>query len=77
MDIEKCRSDFIRNSMKNHGGRKILKYLGEINPDDIPIEQMEKYKTLHTGNEILIEYHMFEMIKSNIPLLQQWRLRVC
>ena len=44
MDIEKCRSDFIRDTIKNHGGRKILKYLGEINPNDIPIEQMKNIK---------------------------------
>ena len=75
MDIEKCRSDFIREIIKNNGGRKILEHVGEIDPMDIPADKMESYKKLQTGDERNIEFHIFRFIKSDIMMINQWRLR--
>jgi len=73
-NIENCRSEYIRSVIQKHGGKKLMKYLGLIDPDDIDPEQVKVFKAFQKGNEYLIEYHLFEMIKSEIPMVMQWRL---
>jgi len=71
--IDVCRQDYINNMIEKFGNTKV-KYIGEVEPDDIDPEQLNKFKQQHKGSEIVIEYHMFEIIESGIPIVLQWRL---
>ena len=68
-DIINARNDFIR-TFTNKGFR----YLRRIDRDNIPETGLKRFAKHITGNETLIEYHLFESPKSLIPIVQQWRL---
>ena len=72
--IDVCRQDYINNMIDKFGGNMKVKYIGEMKPGDIDPEQLSKFKQHHKGFEIVIEYHMFEMLQSGIPIVLQWRL---
>ena len=75
-EIAKCRRDYVTKIIQKYGGEKLIKYIGKADPNDIEPEQMKRYKELHKGTELIIEYHSFEMIKSKIPMILQWRVVV-
>ena len=72
-DIIKRRCNFVK-SMEREGSNPVVKYIGEMDPENVPEEQMERFKALHNGKEILIEYHLFDMPEITASCVTQWRL---
>jgi len=73
-EISKARSSFVRAMIKKIGGVRVVKHMGEINLKDIPSKQIEQYRKQQKGNELIIEWHLFEMRKTGIQIVNQWRL---
>ena len=71
--IDKLRAEFIKELIRQMGGKSKLKYYGLMDPDDIPHDGRNFMKTKERGVEKQIEYHMFEM-KDGTPVVGQWRL---
>ncbi len=74
--IENNRKDFIKQFLEQNNTKSLcIKYIGQIDHLSFQQKQMEFYKSKLIGDEIAVEYHEFELIKSNIPVIFQWRLR--
>ena len=71
--ISKLRQQYITQFTKSYGGKSVLKYVGQMDPDDIPKGGKELLNAKSKGAEIMIEYHMFEM-NDKTPVIGQWRL---
>ena len=72
--INDLRKTFIKQFLQKHGGKKQIKYLGAVTPEDIGEEGMDYLNKKTKGTEVLIEYHMFEMKHKGVPVISQWRL---
>ena len=72
--INSLRKDFINAFRKHHGGKKKIKYVGILSPDDIPTDGLESLEEEIKGTERIIEYHKFMLIDSGIIVLCQWRV---
>jgi len=68
-DIINARNDFIRTFVN-----KGFRYLRRMERENIAETCLNRLAKHITGNEILIEYHLFESPKSLIPIVKQWRL---
>lgn len=73
-EIDDLRTQYVKQFRKTNGGKQQVKYLGVVSPESIAEEGMEQFKKKTKGTELLIEYHMFEMKESGIPIISQWRL---
>ncbi len=74
--VENNRKDFIKQFLEQNNMKSLcVKYIGQIDHLSFQQQQMEFYKSKLIGDEIAVEYHEFELIKSNIPVIFQWRLR--
>ena len=74
-EIDNLRKYYIKQiTGQRVEGKKVLKYLGPIDVDDIPEEVLKGTKQHIKGIEKLIEYHRFEMTGSNATIIHQWRL---
>ena len=53
-----------------------IEYLGQLSPNN-EIIQDAPFLSLPNcqGDEVAIEYHLFNLIESNTPLVHRWRLR--
>ena len=71
--IEECRQDFITNMITAHGGKRKLKYVGEMFPKDVPRDHLKRLQSRIKGTEIMVEYHLFEF-KCGSQGIFQWRL---
>jgi hypothetical protein len=77
-DINKSRAAFIKAFQMQHGGKKVLKHIKQVNEQDLPADCVEFHKSKVKGDEICIEYHHFEVFqgpKKGMQVLGQWRLR--
>ena len=68
------RKQFLTRFSIKHGGEKQVIYLGQLNPDDIPEDGLTQMQKNINGKERLIEYHLFETVHTQLPILCQWRL---
>ena len=76
--IDASRKAFIKAFQMQHGGKKVLKHIGQINEQDLPADCQEFHKSKVKGDEICIEYHHFNVAqgpKKGMQVLGQWRLR--
>jgi hypothetical protein len=67
-DIINARNDFIQKFLD-----KGATYLRQIDRDRVPRDSLKFWTKRITGNEILIEYHLFKS-PNDLPMLTQWRL---
>ena len=68
------RKEFLTQFSDKHGGVKHMRYVGQLNQDDIPEDGMKQMQKNIKGTERFIEYHLFETISGKIPMIFQWRL---
>ena len=73
-EIKSLRHQFINMILQRYEGNDVIKYIGEMDPTDIPPQPMEELKRQTKGTEILIEYHLFALLNLNTQVIQQWRL---
>ncbi len=74
--IEDNRKDFIDKILEDGNMEyNCVRYIGQMDPNSLSPEQMENYKLRLIGDEIAVEYHVFEFIESKVPIIFQWRLR--
>ena len=69
--LDILRKEFLTQFSDKHGG---MRYVGQLNPDDIPEDGMKQMQKNIKGTERFIEYHLFEIINSKIPMMCQWRM---
>ena len=62
-DIDQARQFFIQGFVGENGGRKVLKYIGEMLEQDLPQDSVDFYKSKIKGDESKIEFHLFEIIR--------------
>ena len=70
VEINVARQQFINEVIENSGGG--IEYKHILNPDDVDFPT-DNFKTL-TGEELVVEYHLFNITGTDIPILQRWRL---
>ena len=75
-EITKHRNKYIRQFIKkSEGVRKgLMKYKGPVERDSLTEDALRYYNSQLKGDEIVVEYHMFE-IQGSLPMVMQWRLR--
>ena len=69
--LDILRKEFLTQFSDKHGG---MRYVGQLNPDDIPEDGMKQMQKNIKGTERFIEYHLFETINTKIPMMCQWRM---
>ena len=69
--INKARSDYVKLVLDQFKGKLI--YRGIASPNDINFPHSSFPNP--TGNEILIEYHVFECVDTNALHIHRWRLK--
>ena len=77
-EIDQARQQFINTFISKYGGKKALKYIGEVLEKDVPQESIDFYKSKIQGDESCIEFHLFEMTRKKTKgtqMMTQWRLR--
>ena len=77
-EIDQARQQFINTFISKYGGKKALKYIGEVLEKDVPQESIEFYKSKTKGDESCIELHLFEITRGQrkgVQVIAQWRLR--
>jgi len=77
-EINKSREKMINKFVKNHGGKRKLKHIGQIFEEDISKNALEFYRSKIQGDEECIEFHKFELrCRENRGkiIIIQWRLR--
>ena len=77
-DIDQARKFFIQGFVGENGGRKALKYLGEMLEQDLPQDSIDFYKSKIKGDESKKEFHLFEIIRGarkGTQMITQWRMR--
>ena len=73
-EINKLRTQYIKKMIKPKvEGKQVLKYIGPIDVVDIPDEILKDLKARIKGIEKFIEYHLFEVIDCETPVIYQWR----
>ena len=70
VEINVARQQFINEILEKSGN--ILEYKHILNPDDIDFPT-DNFKAL-TGEELLVEYHLFYIKSSDTNIIQRWRL---
>ena len=76
-----CKMDKIctsrNNFIKSITQRKNVKYIGQVHQEDLSTDSYEFYMSRVKGDEICIEFHLFEMLMNSIevPMVLQFRLR--
>ena len=74
-NIDRLRLSYIKKyTQQRVNGKRIMRYVGKIDADDIPEEVLNSLKKHIKGTEKLIEYHQFEMTDTNAIYINQWRL---
>ena len=77
-DINKSRAAFIKAFQMQHGGKKVLKHIKQVNEEDLPADSLEFYRSKVKGDEISIEFHQFEVVQGphkGLLVVGQWRNR--
>ena len=73
--INRLRLKYIKDfTQKRVDGKRIMRYMGKMDVEDVPEEVLNSVKKHIKGTEKLIEYHQFEMIGTNAIFINQWRL---
>ena len=71
MEIAFARSQFINDILESGNGN--VEYIGLVDPTGFPLPE-GKFAEL-TGDEIAVEWHLFNMINGNISLSHRLRLK--
>ena len=70
VEINVARQRFINDVIDSSGGE--LEYEGIVDPEECDFPS-DKLKPI-TGKELTVEYHVFNMKSTGIPILHRWRL---
>ena len=71
-DMDASRKAFIKAFQMQHGGKKVLKHIKQVNEEDLPADSLEFYRSKVKGDEISIEFHQPH---TGLLVVGQWRNR--
>jgi hypothetical protein len=76
-EIDESRAEYMKYFIRRNGGKKAMKYIRELVLEELPANSIDFYKSKQTGNEQVVEYHMFKItsgINKGVDVIGQWRL---
>ena len=73
IQVKDARERFIDSIVNRPDG--LIKYIRILTPEEVE-QHAYKFKETITGEELVVEYHLFHMLFYDVPIVQRWRLNL-